>query len=293
MKYNFLSSVITCLLAFVACVSCSGRQQPVADRDNVSEVSSAVNNFEITQVVKTAQRNYLCTGDDAVFGDSLPVYSVSTVAIQWPEKLGNYNIKLLQDSLKMMAFGAENGEIDEIIVSALDHPQGEDLYEMTRVDSIPYNKECMVLYKTVISSAVAFSPQFIVYQVMTSMYDGGAHGISLSRYITYLFNSNRILDIPTAFRPGSETGLLDAIRDQLMTQYGATSLDELNDNGIFTDQLYVSPNFYIHGYDIVFHYNPYDIAAFSEGNIDVSVPYQALAEYLTPEMLSIMERTGV
>lgn len=151
----------------------------------------------------------------------------------------------------------------------------------------------MVLYKTVISSAVAFSPQFIVYQVMTSMYDGGAHGISLSRYITYLFNSNRILDIPTAFRQGSEEGLLQAIRDQLMTQYGATSLDELNNNGIFTDQLYVSPNFYIHGYDIVFHYNPYDIAAFSEGNIDVSVPYQALAEYLTPEMLSIMERTGV
>lgn len=289
MKYNLITNLLACV-AVMAVSACSHADpRPEAE----GEVRQEIQNFEITQVVKTAQRNYRCTGSGALFNDSLPIYSVSTVAIQWPERLADYSLSALQDSLKILAFGTDAASIDKVIIDALDHPQGEELYEMERVDSIPYNKECVVLYKTVIASAVAFSPQFIVYQVMTSMYDGGAHGISLSRYITYIFGLNKILDIPTAFRPGAEEPLLKAIKDQLMTQYGVTSLEQLRDHGVFVDQIYVSPNFYIHGYDIVFHYNPYDIAAFSEGSIDVAVPYQAVAEYLTPTMLSVMERDGV
>ncbi|MCM1021997.1 MAG: RsiV family protein [Muribaculum sp.] len=278
-------------MAAALLVACSEKDSNQTASEGLS--ADVVNNFEITQVVKTAQRNYLCKGVDALFDDSIPIYSVSTVAIQWPVKLDNYSLKNLQDSLQTMAFGTASVPIDNAIINALNHPQGEELYTMEPVDSIPYNKNCMVLYKTVIASAVSFSPQFIVYQVMTSMYDGGAHGIALSRYLTYVFKLDKILDIPTAFRPGSEEALLKAIKDQLMTQYGVTSLVELNDSGIFTDQIYVSPNFYIHGYDIVFHYNPYDIATFSEGSIDVRVPYQSVAEHLTPTMLAIMERDGI
>ena len=290
MKYNLITKLFVCT-AVLTMMGCGGpRKQP--DKPEPAP-RSEVHDFEITQVVKTAQRSYRCTGANALFNDSLPIYSVSTVAIQWPLRMAHYHLASLQDSLKMLAFGTDRGSINEIIIDALDHPQGEELYTMEPVDSIPYNLECMVLYKTVIASAVAFSPQFIVYQVMTSMYDGGAHGVSLSRYITYLFKLDKILDIPTAFLPGSEEHLLKAIRDRLMTKYGVTSVDALRQQGIFTDQLYVSPNFYIHGYDIIFHYNPYDIAAFSEGSIDVEVPYQAVAEHLTPAMLSIMERDGV
>lgn len=290
MKYNLIAKLF--IFAAVLTMNGCGGQRRRSDETEKQE-KSEVNDFEITQVVKTAQRSYRCKGANELFNDSVPIYSVSTVAIQWPLRMADFQLTSLQDSLKLLAFGTYKGSIDKTIINALDHPQGEELYEMEPVDSIPYNKECKVLYKTVNASAVAFSPQFVVYQVMTSMYDGGAHGISLSRYITYLFNMNKILDIPTAFQPGSEEYLLKAIRDQLMAKYGVTSLDALGQHGIFTDQLYVSPNFYIHGYDIIFHYNPYDIAAFSEGSVDVEVPYQAVAEYLTPTLLAIMERDGM
>ncbi len=287
---HYIALIFSACALSIGLFSCNmQKDNPKINQSGISEV----NNFEINQIVKTAQRNYICNGANAFFDDSLRIYSTSTVAIQWPVKMSEYNISALQDSLKALALGQTDGSIDEAIINALDHPQGEDLYEKEPVDSIPLNSKCMILYKTVIASAVTFSPHFIVYQVLTSMYDGGAHGIGLSRYLTYIFKLNKVLDIPTAFKPGSEKALLKAIQDQLMTQYGVTSLSQLGDNGIFTDQLYVSPNFYIHGYDIVFHYNPYDIAAFSEGSIDIRVPYQSVAEHLTPTMLAIMEREGV
>lgn len=282
----FLSTSALC----IAICSCSKHESA----DNIKQNDTIhINNFEINQIVKTGQRSYICNGANAFFDDSLRIYSSSTVAIQWPVKMNGYDISTLQDSLKVLALGATHGTIDDAIINALDHPQGEDLYSMKPVDSIPMSSKCMILYKTVIASAVTFSPHFIVYQVLNSMYDGGAHGIILSRYLTYIFKLNKVLDIPTAFKPGSEKDLLKAIQDQLMTQYGATTLSQLDGKGIFTDQLYVSPNFYIHGYDIVFHYNPYDIAAFSEGSIDIRVPYQSVAEHLTPTMLAIMERESI
>ena len=66
--------------------------------------------------------------------------------------------------------------------------------------------------------------------------------------------------------------------------YYADSLTELAEkSGIFTDRIFLTHNVYLTGNNIVFYYNPYDIAPWAVGPIEVVVPYYNLEQYLTDE----------
>jgi hypothetical protein len=77
-----------------------------------------------------------------------------------------------------------------------------------------------------------------------------------------------------------------------MTQYDVSSLAELDAKGIFSDQLFLTHNFYISGDSVVFHYNPYDIAPYSEGAIDVVVPYLQIADYVNSSFAHLFDPSG-
>ena len=92
-----------------------------------------------------------------------------------------------------------------------------------------------------------------------------------------------------AFKAGCDETMLKAIQEQLMAMCQVRSLNELDNYGIFSNQIFVSPEFYLQGYNIVFHYNPYDIAPYSTGSIDVPVPYYTIRECLSPEVLRLLD----
>ena len=172
------------------------------------------------------------------------------------------------------------------MVRAGENPEGADLFTMQPVDSLPA-EGAMVYMRDMISSVVTFSSQYVVYEVMTSVYDGGAHGLTNSRYLTYDFGKGRVIDANVMFRPDSEDALLKAIKSELMADNGVSTLKELDAKGFFSDQIYVSHNVYLQGYDVVFHYNPYEIAPYSEGSVDVRIPFYEISDQLTPEVLNI------
>ncbi|MCM1505206.1 MAG: RsiV family protein [Muribaculum sp.] len=245
-----------------------------------------INDFKVVQVVKSAERDYLCEG--ALFADSLNVYSKVNVAIEWPEQMGDYNIRPLQDSLIARTFIHPRRTLEESILSSLDNPQGSDTYKMVRIDSIPDKSRAMVLYHGTVVSSVAFSPKFIVYQILTSIYEGGAHGLTVSNFLNYDFAKGEVIDFDRAFKPGSEEALFDVVKGKLMADNGVSSLKELDAKGFFTDQLFLSHNFYLQGYEVVFHYHPYDIAPYATGAVDVRVPFYVVSDYLSPEVLEIL-----
>lgn len=284
MKAIYISSAI--LLSAIT-VACSHKSAADTSDDNT------ISNFQIIQTVKTATRSYICKGANAVFADSMPIYSKVHLTIQWPEELGGFNIQPLQDSIMSAIYENPKTSIDETILAALDSPEGSDTYIMEEIDSIPSAEQTMTLYRDKIVSAITFSPSYIVYQIMTSSYNGGAHGMSVSRFINYDFDSTRVITPQLAFKPGCDETLLKAIQEQLMAMCQVRTLSELDNYGIFSNQIFVSPEFYLQGYNIVFHYNPYDIAPYSTGSIDVPVPYYAIRDCLTPEVLSLLASTEV
>ncbi|MDE6457298.1 MAG: RsiV family protein, partial [Muribaculum sp.] len=242
--------------------------------DNTAQASdNGITDFEIKQTVKSLERNYICEGAETYYDDSTEVYSTVRIAIEWPEVMGGNDLKTLKDSLLATIFDKPEATINASMLKAAENPEGADLFKMKLIDSIPTMKPAMVYSRDMIASIITFSPKFISYQIMTAIYNGGAHGMAESRYINYDFATGKVLTYDNAFKPDSEAELLNAIKDNLMTRYNVSSMKELDKRGIFADQIYVSKNFYLQGYDIVFHYNPYEIAPYSEGSINVRVPY--------------------
>lgn len=257
--------------------------------DNTAQASdNGITDFEIRQTVKSLERNYICEGAETYYDDSTEVYSTVRIAIEWPEVMGGNDLKTLKDSLLATIFDKPEATINASMLKAAENPEGADLFKMKLIDSIPTMKPAMVYSRDMIASIITFSPKFISYQIMTAIYNGGAHGMAESRYINYDFATGKVLTYDNAFKPDSEAELLNAIKDNLMTRYNVSSMKELDKRGIFADQIYVSKNFYLQGYDIVFHYNPYEIAPYSEGSINVRVPYFQIEEALNPEVITLL-----
>ncbi len=277
MRY-FSAGSLACAVGLLGLSACGHSQKMDWD--------SEINEFKVVQTVKSAERDYLCEG--ALFADSLNVYSKVNVAVEWPEQMGNYDIKPLQDSLIARAFIHPEKTVEQSILTALDNPQGSDTYKMVGIDSIPDKSKAMVLYHGTVVSSVAFSPKFIVYQIMTSIYEGGAHGLTISNFLNYDFAKGEVIDFNSAFKPGSDKALFDIVKGKLMADNGVSTLKELDAKGFFSDQLFLSHNFYLQGYDVVFHYHPYDIAPYSTGAVDVRVPFYVVSDYLSPEVLEIL-----
>lgn len=280
-KNLFLSSILSLGLLTVGCTG---------GNTSTEGTDSGISNFEIRQMVKSIERNYLCEGEDAVFADSLKIYSEVKIVVEWPEKLGDADIKVLQDSLLSSIFSKPETTIDKSMIKSAETPEGSDMFTMKPIDTIP-NEPCMIYTRDVLASAVSSNSDFISYQITTYSYTGGAHGMTESHYVNYDLDSATVITAANAFRPNTESYVLQAIKDNLMTQYDATSMEELEQKGIFTDQIFTSPNFYLEGSEIVFHYNPYDIAPYSEGSIEARVPYYQIKNCLSPMTLHIFNDT--
>jgi Protein of unknown function (DUF3298) len=251
-----------------------------------------IDNFNVSQTIKSIERNYICEGANAVFDDSMSIYSTVHISVDWPVEMGNYDLRVLQDSLLSATFRKPAKTIDESMLVEARNPEGNDVFEVKAVDSIPANVPCMVYIRDVATQLLTVNPLYAVYQIKTSVYDGGAHGISETEYVNYDFRHMCVMTYDNMFRPGSGDELLQAVKDCLMTQYDVSSLAELDAKGIFSDQLFLTHNFYISGDSVVFHYNPYDIAPYSEGAIDVVVPYLQIADYVNSSFAHLFDPSG-
>ncbi len=275
------------LIALALTSSCSDKKACAQDCE-----TSEIHNFEVKQTVKTIERSYLCEGADSCYGDSIPVYSTVKIAVEWPDAMGRHDISRLQDSLVYAIFDTTAVSIDQAILASTQRPEGIDLFKMKRVDSIPTSEINRVLLRDIIASVITFSPRFIVYQIMTSTYNGGAHGITESHYLNYDLANAKTITLSDIFKTGARDTVLQAVKDCLMTKYGVSSMKELQDKGIFADRIYVTDNFYLQGYDIVFHYNPYDIAPYAMGSINVRIPYYQIQSCIKPEAASMLSEAA-
>lgn len=289
MRFNYAPLYITGVLATASIICSIACSSPTSETNN--PVNPSIDNFEVCQTVKTISKSYLCEGEGAVFADSLKIYSTVQASVQWPDKLGGKNIKTLQDSLINAVYADSSATtIDQTLSALANRPEGIESFKMQPVDSVPTSTPAMVYQRMTSASVISFNTDYIVYAINTYAYSGGAHGISESHYVNYDINSGKVINFENAFIPNYENKLLDAIKSSLMQQFSVTNLEGLQNRGIFTDQLFVSHNIYLSGYDMVFHYNPYDIGPYALGSIDVRVPYYTIEELLTPDVRQLLSK---
>jgi hypothetical protein len=122
----------------------------------------------------------------------------------------------------------------------------------------------------------------------TYVYSGGAHGNYGTSYSSYdLVNKKelKLTEIITADGKKQLSALLaKAVRAQFKLKPSAPLSEVLFENKIAPNQ-----NFYITGKGIGFSYNPYEIAAYAFGEINLFIPFKEIEASLVPSFRKLLQ----
>lgn len=275
---------ILCVVAAASAVvfaGCSGREKRMAEGE--------VSNYVVEQTIKTAARSYRMVPDDDL--KLMGGYASLGVSVQWPEKMGDHSLKTLQDSIVAKTFGAvaPGKRIDALMARFVNDT---DCFEaegarFEPVDSVPSQEAEGALTVQLTARVAECSEQFVTYQIINSSYLGGAHPYTGITYFTYDLDKATVLTAANMFVPGSGSAVLAVVKDALAQKFDTTP-DRLDDVGLFASQITWPGEPYLIDGAVAFHYNPYEIAPYAMGQIDVSVDPSDIEEYLTPEVKTLI-----
>jgi len=116
-----------------------------------------------------------------------------------------------------------------------------------------------------------------VYNIYLDYYEGGAHGINQHLTMNFENETGRTLALADVFVPGFQQQLSKILLEALEEKVGASNLKELHNRGyLYSMDMFPSENFILAEETITFIYNPYEIAPYSEGSIELIIPISDL-----------------
>lgn len=210
------------------------------------------------------------------FGTDEDITFTDSVSIMLPNALFENDVRPLYDSILKVAFDTVGTDYDGIVAKYMTRTIEQFGYNFERVDSVNPGTEADG-FNTVSGTLVNLTPDLLVYSVSTSDYQPrAAHGLTTTYYINYDIRGGRVLSFNDLFDAGRADSLAAAIQtqaDALEQVIGPTTIASLPAGNNFM----LSP-----GGEIVFVYQPYEVASYAQGAIRISFyPYE-LVEYMTP-----------
>lgn len=123
----------------------------------------------------------------------------------------------------------------------------------------------------------------ISYAVEYADYTGGAHGSYQITFTNIDLNELVTLSEEDIFIPDYYNRLTEKIVSNLMKEYEVTEPDSLIRRGFFAvEDIAPNNNFWLNEEGIHYAYNQYEIAPYSSGVIEVTIPYSDLKDILLP-----------
>ena len=118
----------------------------------------------------------------------------------------------------------------------------------------------------------------------TEEYTGGALGLQTSEALTIDFSKQALLTPGLLFKEESLGQVNDLILKGLMKQNNVTTGEELEELGFFNfEEAKVTDNMLLTEDAVSFIYNPYEIAAYFVGTVQVSLAYSDISPFLSEE----------
>jgi hypothetical protein len=127
------------------------------------------------------------------------------------------------------------------------------------------------------------SPRIRVFSKTRESYTGGAHGTREQRY--FVIDRPAARQINTAFiiKSGAEGELTALINDALRSQAKIGPGAALTEGDFFEERAEITENFFLDKAGMGFHWDQYEIAPYSMGPIEVSIPWKKLIPLLSAE----------
>jgi len=206
-----------------------------------------------------------------------PVCTVNYTAL-FPEKFAS---KVVQDSvfacIKNTFFtGSTTNDPVQLLNNFADSAFASYINsnaDTTNMGSVPYmlswdfDEDVKVTYNTNDILSLEFSAYY---------YTGGAHGGYGSIYKNINLRTGKNISLDDILKPGYKDTLSAIITKTLRKQYGIPESAILSDNGFFVETIDPSSNFYLTKKGIGFVYNPYEIASYANGMIDIFIPFSEM-----------------
>ena len=129
------------------------------------------------------------------------------------------------------------------------------------------------------SFPIYLDESIVIYSSSSSIYMGGAHGMSGTRYYMFDRLNQTVISLKKIIQNKDDGKLQGLIYSCFLKKYGKENADMLFEK---TKLLPTTDNFYITPGGICFAYSEYEIGPYCMGNLSVTVPLSDIKEYLTP-----------
>jgi hypothetical protein len=118
------------------------------------------------------------------------------------------------------------------------------------------------------------------YAVSGDYFTGGAHPNYFTVYYNFDLHKGRAITLNDIFKFGFEDMLNEAIERNFRKAYDIKPGESLKEWGLFENIITYNNNFSVTDSGIKFTYNPYEIAPYAAGTLDVVVPFAEIQEKL-------------
>ena len=117
----------------------------------------------------------------------------------------------------------------------------------------------------------------ITFRADVYEYTGGAHGLSNSFLFNFDVKNGQRIRLNDIFTKNYEEKLDEMLIQQLLKDNEVSDIKELEELGYFvTSPIFPTDNFYFDDKNIIFLYNPYEIAPYAMGSTEIKLPIKEL-----------------
>lgn len=183
------------------------------------------------------------------------------------------NDKLLGQQQEMAVENAANVFADEYTENYVKNML--PLYNQDRADST--KRAWYEFHYVITTNTQTGSKGTTVYLATVDFYEGGAHGTNQLLTLNFESKTGRQLNLSDIFVDGYEQELTRVLLQALKEKTGTNSMAQLREKGFLKSMdMYPTENFILSDETITFVYNPSEIANYTEGPIELIIPYSDL-----------------
>lgn len=272
MKHNKTSKIVAAAAASMLVFAGSSCEKNAAEKVNESSSSLEFEciSAQATFVLKGSADSLVEMGleSDALYSDS--------VSLIMPKSLRGCDVTELRDSIVSIALQIKGVPVEKAVCQWIDTMGMRQDFSPEKI-SDTWNDQ-----KDAVDIASAFvvnlTPRVLVYCITNDGYfRGAAHGSSNRRYINFdMAGKGSIITLERLFTAEGLKklpALIAARAESMSDNIGATTITELPENG----------NFFLSSEDeIVFSYQPYEVASYAQGFIEIPFYAYELFDEMTP-----------
>lgn len=125
------------------------------------------------------------------------------------------------------------------------------------------------------------------------VYTGGAHGMQTKTYYVLDQEALKVLKLPDFFRDPQGAELRGLVMEELRRYSGLAEGQPLSEGIFFENEPEMSSNFFISEKGLGLHWDPYDITPYSEGSIEITLPWSTIRPLLKQEAVERLAKFGI